>query len=237
VSKREIAAELRRALHEVTIERQVAKMDAATLRARLALKQFQAMRMVRTHADLLASPDTGAAARFFLEDLYGTHDMTQRDADIERIVPTMERLLPESALQTIAEAIVLDALSEKLDAAMALEVGPEFDESGYAAVYRKATSRADRERQIALVHSVGISLCELVRIPLIGGTLKMMRGPAQMARLGELHEFLERGFLAFKAMKAPRKFVEATVVRELRIMENLYAGVPRPFDTETMHGG
>jgi hypothetical protein len=67
--------------------------------------------------------------------------------------------------------------------------------------------------------------------------LKMMRGPAQMARLGELHEFLERGFLAFKAMKAPRKFVEATVVRELRIMENLYAGVPRPFDTETMHGG
>jgi hypothetical protein len=233
MSKREIAVELHRALQEVMAERQVAKADTATMRARLALKQFQARRMARTHADLLASRDTEAATRFFLEDLYGTHDMTQRDADIERIVPTMERLLPETALRTIAEAIGLDALSEKLDAAMAHGLGPEFDENGYAEVYRQATSRVDRERQIALVHSVGTSLCELVRIPLIGGTLKMMRGPAQMAKLGELHEFLERGFLAFKAMKAPRKFVEATVARELRIMENLYAEVPRPFNLGT----
>jgi hypothetical protein len=230
MSKREIAVELRRALHEVMAERQVAKADAAAMRARLALKQFQARRMASTHADLLVSRDTEAATRFFLEDLYGMHDMTQRDADIERIVPTMERLLPETALRTIAEAIGLDALSEKLDAAMARELRPEFDENGYAEVYRQATSRIDRERQIALVHSVGTSLCELVRIPLIGGTLKMMRGPAQMAKLGELHEFLERGFLAFKAMKAPRKFVEATIARELQIMENLYAKVPRPFD-------
>ncbi|HYD79283.1 MAG TPA: hypothetical protein VEC06_05700 [Paucimonas sp.] len=232
MSKQEIVAMLRAALRDVMAERMVAKTDKETRAARIALKRFQSQRMGGTHADLLASSDTAAAARFFLEDLYGTHDMTQRDADIERIVPTMERMLPATALQTIAEAILLDALSESLDAAMARHLGIEFDENAYVEAYRAVSLPADRERQLAYVRSVGLSLCELVRIPLIGATLRMMRGPAHIAGLGQLHDFLERGFQAFKAMKAPRDFVETTIARETRIMRNLYGGVPSPFEIE-----
>jgi hypothetical protein len=231
MGKQEIAAALRSALKEVMDERRKSRADVEASCACTALKSFQARRMAATHADLLGAPDTAAAARFFLDDLYGAHDMTQRDADIERIVPTMERLLPEAALHTIAEAIMLDALSEKLDGAMARRLGVEFDEAAYASAYSEVSSRADRERQLALVHSVGMSLCELVRVPLIGMTLKMMGGPARLAGLGELHEFLLRGFSAFKSMKAPRLFVETTTARETRIMENLFAGVVRPFET------
>lgn len=230
MGKQEIAAALCSALQEVMDERLKSRADADASRACTALKRFQARRMATTHADLLGEPDTAAAAHFFLDDLYGAHDMTQRDADIERIVPTMERLLPEAALHTIAEAIMLDALSEKLDGAMARRLGVQFDEAAYAKAYSEVSSRADRERQIALVRSVGMSLCELVRVPLIGMTLKMMGGPARLAGLVELHEFLLRGFAAFKSMKAPRLFVETTTAREIRIMENLYAGVARPFD-------
>ena len=232
MGKQEIAATLRRALSDVMMERQASRSSPEVAQALASLKQFQSRRMARTHADLLASADTEAAARFFLEDLYGTHDMTQRDADIERIVPTMVRLLPDAALETIADAISLDALSERLDAAMARQLGPVFDEYAYAEAYRKVSPRADRERQIELVRSVGMSLCDLVRIRLIGGTLKMMRGPAQLAKLGELHQFLERGYLAFQAMKSPCKFVDTTVARETRIMENLYAKSPNVFDIE-----
>lgn len=224
VRRYEIAKELRKALSDAINVRRIGKDDTAAMQTRTALKQFQAERMRYTHADLLATRDTEAAARFFLEDLYGTHDMTQRDADVERIVPTMERLLPETALQTIVEAIMLDALSEQLDAAMASRLGCTFDERTYAQAYREVSSRADRERQLALVHSVGTALCELVRMPLIGVTLKMMRAPARFAGLGELHEFLERGFNAFKAMRTPQAFVETTIAREARIMENLYGG-------------
>ena len=42
----------------------------------------------------------------------------------------------------------------------------------------------------------------------------MMRGPAHLAGLGELHAFLERGFEAFRSMRDASEFLEAIVDRE-----------------------
>lgn len=229
MNKQEVIAALRTDLARVATERLCARRDPTVGAARIALKRFQSARMARTHADLLASRDTRDAARFFLDDLYGPQDLTQRDADLERIVSAMERLLPLSALRTVAEAIALDALSESLDSAMADRLGCDFSEGDYIAAYCAASAAADRARQIDQVELAGNSLCDLVCIPLIGGTLKMMRGPAKLAKLGELQNFLERGFNAFKSMKNPRAFVEKIVLRERRIMENLHAGRPMPF--------
>lgn len=229
MNKQEIMSLIRRELEAVMAERKTAKTDPAAHAARIALRQFQVERMARTHADLLEAAETGAAARFFLSDLYGTDDLTQRDANLERIIPSMEHLLPVAALQAVAEAVALDALSEKLDAAMARQLGEVFTEDDYIAAYRKISARTDRERQLAHVESVGISLCELVRIPLIGSTLAMMRGPAKLAKLAELHSFLERGFAAFKRMRQPDDFVTKVVHRERTIMNALYAGRKNPF--------
>jgi hypothetical protein len=228
MKKQDIVATLRRALQAVTAHRQSARSNATTRAAIGAVKRFQSQRMAATHGDLLAAPATHKAAQFFLDDLYGDTDLTQRDADIERIVPMMERLLPTAALQTIAEAIELDALSEMLDGAMAACLGATFSEQDYCAAYRDVTARTDRERQLAHVRSVGGSLCELVRFPLIGSTLLMMRGPARIAHLSELHSFLERGFAAFKGMKRPADFVATILAREAAILENLYAGRTQP---------
>lgn len=213
-------------------ERRTVSNDEASLAARLALRQFQAQRMARTHADVLASPETNAAATFFLSDLYGTEDLAQRDANLERVVPAMEHLLPPAALETVADAVALDALSERLDAAMARQLGPVFSEGEYIDAYRKVTTRSDRTRQIEHVESVGMTLCELVRVPLIGSTLSMMRGPAKLADLAELQNFLERGFKAFKRMKRPQDFVSTVVSRERAIMDRLYGGESRPFELE-----
>ena len=128
--------------------------------------------------------------------------------------------------------MVLDALSESLDAVMALRLGELFSEDDYIAAYRELTQRVDREKQLAYVQSVGNSLCELVRVPLIGSTLKMMRGPAKLAKLSESHDFLERGFVAFKGMKQPRIFVATIIAREAAMMDNLYAERIRPFALE-----
>lgn len=236
MNKQEVVAALRTDLARAAAERLLAAKDPAIAAARSALKRFQSDRMVRTHADLLASKDTHDAARFFLDDLYGPQDLTRRDADLERIISAMERLLPLSALRTVAEAIALDALSESLDAAMAERLGYKFSESDYVVAYRAVSAPADRARQIDQVESVGNSLCDLVCVPLISGTLKMMRGPARLAKLGELQNFLERGFNAFKSMENPRAFVEKIVQRERRIMENLYAGRPQPFAVDQLAG-
>lgn len=227
--KEQLVQTLEEQLRSVKAERQSAMRDPALQAARTALKQFQSTRLAASHADLLAAPDSGDAALFFLEELYGAHDLGQRDADLERIIPTLQRVLPLDALQAITEAIVLDALSERLDTAMARALGERFDQAGYLAAYRATAAPAERERQLALVQALGESLCALVKVPFLSATLGLMRGPARLAGLGELQRFLERGFGAFKKMKQAGRFVDTIVGRERRVMHNIYAGAADPF--------
>ncbi|MCG2584427.1 hypothetical protein [Massilia sp. TS11] len=224
MKKQELLATLARELQAVKAERLAARQAPALLAARTALKDYQAARLARTHADLLADPDTQGAALFFLEELYGSHDLCQRDADLERVIPTMQRLLPTEALAAITDAIVLDALSEKLDTAMARALGPRFVEADYIAAYRKVCTPAERARQLALVAALGEALCQLVRIPLLSGTLKLMRKPAELAGLGQLQQFLERGFSSFRAMRRPADFVQTVVQRERALMDAYFSG-------------
>ncbi len=193
-----------------------------------ALKNWQARRLARTHADLLAEPRHGPAARFFLQDLYGAKDFSQRDAELARLVPMLVRLLPESALATIADAIEMDALAERLDLEMATllrEPDPlAIDEPAYAAAYRRAGTRRERERQIELLATIGQSLDRLVRHPMLGRLLKAMGGPARVAGLSQMHDFLMRGFEAFRAIGGASGFLARIETRERAILEALYAG-------------
>jgi hypothetical protein len=230
MKKVNLAKRLEEQLHMVAAERQAAKRDPALLSARVALKRYQSTRLSATHADLLANPNTRDAAQFFLEELYGSHDLSQRDMDLERIIPTLQKMLSYESLHTITEAIVLDALSERLDTAMARVLGTGFTEGMYIAAYRTATTREDRARQLDLVQQLGDSLCELVKIPLLSMTLSIMKGPAMLAGLGDLHKFLDRGFTTFRKMKKPAQFVETIVGRERQVMGKIFDGRSDPFD-------
>jgi hypothetical protein len=230
MKKDNLAKRLEQQLRMVAAERKDARRDPALLAARVALKRFQAARLRATHADLLANPNTHGAALFFLEELYGAHDLSQRDVDLERIIPTLQKMLSYESLNTITEAIVLDALSERLDTAMARVLGDEFTEAMYIAAYRTATTREERAHQLDLVQQLGDSLCELVTIPLLAVTLTIMKGPARLAGLSDLHRFLEQGFGTFKKVNKPAQFVATIVGRERQVMANIYAGRKEPFD-------
>lgn len=230
MNKQALARKLEAHLSLAAGERQLAAREPGMLAARTALKRFQSARLRRTHADLLANPDSGAAARFFLEELYGAHDLSQRDVDLGRIVPTLQKMLSPESLHTITEAIVLDALSERLDSAMARVLGAEFTEGMYIAAYRTATTLEERRAQLALVQSLGQSLCQLVKIPLLSVTLSVMKAPARVAGLGKLHAFLHDGFTSFKRMRQPAHFVATIVERERAVMENIHAGRHNPFE-------
>lgn len=222
-----------------------AAADVAALRAltehterRAELRAWQAARLERTHADLLASPRYQAATRFFLDELYGSKDFSQRDAELARVIPTLVKVLPQSALITIADAVELDALSERLDLSMvrALQADPELlqqpiDEQAYARAYRASSLPADRERQIELVDHVGHTLDGLVRHPLIGLLLKSMSRPAHLAGLGAMQDFLSAGFAVFKEMRGADAFLKMLVDRETQLMHRLYRGDQDPFST------
>ena len=196
---------------------------------RMRLREWQSLRLARTHRDLLDSERYGPAARFFLDDLYGPKDFSKRDDEVERIIPLMTRMLPPSALHTVALAVGLDALSEELDSAMLAALRGighvrQIDDAAYAAAYRACANPAQREAQIRLVGQIGAALAGLTRLPLLSGLLRAMRGPAHLAGLGELHEFLERGFGAFKHMGRADDFLATIADRETALMQSWFAG-------------
>ena len=189
------------------------------------VKRWQAERLAATYADVASQPRYEAATRFFLEDLYGPKDFSGRDQAMLRIVPVMSRVLPASAVETAAMAVELDALSEDLDQRLAIRLGTRaLDAESYAQAYRASSTRAERERQIVLIDAVGRRLDALVKKPLLGKTLHLMRQPARMAGLEDLQDFLERGFDAFRGMRGADDFLELVRTRETQLLNRLFSG-------------
>jgi hypothetical protein len=214
--------------------RAAARADLALDAARRDLRSWQAGRLERTYPDLLASPRYGPAAAFFLSDLYGPKDVSARDEGVARILPTLARVLPEAALDAMARAVELDALTERLDLAVAAELRRRQGEApitdaAYADAYRAATSRAERERQIGLMGAIGATLDRLAHKPLLAGAIGMMEAPARRAGLGALHDFLARGLRAFRHMRGAEAFLRTIDARERLINERIFAAALEPF--------
>lgn len=216
-------------LNEVAAER-ARRAGDASLGARVAeIKAYQHARFEQTYADLLASPRYGAAARFFLSDLYGPGDFGERDDQFARIVPALVRLFPREIVGTVLDLAALHALSEQLDSGMALALGDiPLDGAAYARGWRQVGSAADRERQIGLMLSVGAALDGYTRNIVLRHSLRLMRGPAQAAGLASLQGFLERGFDTFRAMRGAGDFLATIATRERALSASLYAGGDGP---------
>ena len=199
------------------------------------LQRWQSRRLARSYDDLLQAPDSQAATRFFLSDLYGDHDVSLRDREMERVMPMMQRILPPAMLMIAADAIELAVLSHALDLRVAEQLALKgIDEAGidvrsYAAAYRAAGHRRLRQRQIRRIESVGLALGDAVNQPWIARLLKLARGPARLAGLHELHRFLERGFDSFGQLHDVPAFMSRLCGNERLVSEQLFAGRADPF--------
>lgn len=194
------------------------------------LASWQSARLAWTHRDLLATDRYGAAAEFFLSDLYGDRDYSARDEDMERVTPIMVRLMPAGALASVALGLRLHALTQTLDTAMVrmlferMAVGPRFDAEDYAEAYRRCDNAADRLDQIELVGQIGNELDRIVRHTLVYRLVRLSHRPAHMAGFGALQDFIERGFEAFHSMDGAEEFLLTVTNRERSIHEAILDG-------------
>jgi hypothetical protein len=197
---------------------------------RRLLAEWQSARLARTYADFSAQPRYRPAVEFFLHDLYGPVDFSQRDADVERVYPVMARVLGAHALEPITRAIELNVLTQELDLRMAdilvseLGAGEALDAPTYAEAFRRCDDRAGRLRQVALVEQVGRALEEVVRNPIILATARAARLPARLAGFAELQDFVERGLRAFRHMHGAGELIEAIGQRERRVLDLIFSG-------------
>ena len=93
-----------------------------------------------------------------------------------------------------------------------------------------ADRRADRERQIELLGTIGKYLDRVVKKPIIRGLVHFARRPAHAAGFGAMQEFLERGLDAFEAMHGADEFLAVLREREWRVMERIFEGIADPFE-------
>jgi hypothetical protein len=199
------------------------------------VRRWQAQRLERSFRHFLDDPGRRPAARFFLADVYGDHDFSRREADIARVLPMMQRLLPGSLLGTVADGIELGALTHAFDLRIATELeylapgGDRLEESLYARAYRAVGLPRLRSHQIDLTHAVGNGLASALRQPGIASLLRVARTPARAMGLEQLQEFLERGVEAFRQLGDAPAFLDEIERSERTVCARLFAGDPDPF--------
>ncbi len=200
-----------------------------------ALVQWQSDRLRSTYADLRAEERYRLATDFFLEEIYAPVDFSKRDRDIEKITPILVRMLPTQAIDAVALAMELNVLTHRLDDELLAKLGGEscdpesLTAQRYAEAYRACENYGERARQIEIIHGLGRDLDELVRHRMLYAMLKAMRRPAEVAGYAELHRFLAKGFVAFRAMKGAGHFLKTIYTRETEILNRLRSGHPNPF--------
>ncbi|GGW95046.1 FFLEELY motif protein [Alteromonas halophila] len=193
------------------------------------LQEWQCQRLLASHHDLASQPHYQQAMAFFVDELYGPKDFSQRDADLARVIPKLAKVLPDKALRALDDALALNALSYDLDmkvcqslaAAQPGENQPVINRETYACAYREVGERDKREQQIALIEHLGGELADVINIRGIGMLIKFARRPAKLAGLLTLHEFLERGYNAFHAIGDVHSFIDPVMRRERVLMEAL----------------
>ncbi|MGO4260493.1 FFLEELY motif protein [Lysobacter sp. TAB13] len=199
------------------------------------LRQWQARRLEASFDRFLRDPRRRPAAQFFLSDVYNDRDFSRRDADIAKVLPMMQKLLPGALLSTVADAIELGVLTQAFDLRMSQwlhEIAPrrrKLDGALYAQAYRACGLPRLREHQIQLISRVGLGLGKALRMPGVMTLLKLSRGPAKAAGLSELQGFLERGFAAFAQLGDVREFIAEIEQDEREIAQRLFDEDGDPF--------
>ncbi|WP_394223246.1 FFLEELY motif protein [Alteromonas gracilis] len=190
------------------------------------LQHWQCERLLITHDDLAQQKRYKKAMAFFVDELYGPKDFSQRDADLVRVIPKLAKVLPEKAMNAMDDALSLNALSFDLDMAMAQYLNTHYPDEpinrdSYAEAYRHVGRKDDREHQIDIISHLGDQLADVIKIRGISMLISLSRRPAKLAGLLALHEFLERGFDAFKAIGDVQSFIQPVLVREKALMQVL----------------
>lgn len=203
------------------------------------VKQLQARRFRGTYADFLAQPRFAPATRFFLEELYGEHDFSERDRQFSRIAGALERLFPPAVSALAVDLTETHALTESLDHEVACHWLSQPDETPstlrYVRSWRATGKPDERQRQLQVVQHMGTELQHLTRNASLRMGLRMMRGPAQLAGLSALQGFLESGFDAFATMRDASTFLAAIRDREQRWIDTLFQA-PEAIAEQALHG-
>ena len=181
------------------------------------------------------------AIDYTMSDLAGV-GISRRDDDLERAAPIITRMLPTKAMDTIAVAAKLNERVLELNLGIFRELQVDgqlpgrISDRAYCAACRKASSLEECVELVRLAIQLGRTLKTLVRIPLLGGMLHAMHGPARAAGFQALHEFLDNGYTYFRAIPDIEHFLEEIDIRMTQVFEAIYTWPLEEFSEDGTEG-
>ena len=179
------------------------------------------------YSEFEEDPSTAAAIEFVISDLIGT-SISDRDADLARVLPVMNRLLSEKALEALAAALELNAraLAINLETCRTLFLNTDtsagFSEREYRDAFRHTTTLDECRKLIDLMSVAGHSLKRLVRSSVPGVTLRAMHLPAHAAGFGAMQDFLEKGYTTFHEIDNVDYFVDRFAARMIDVFTHIF---------------
>lgn len=222
----QVRDEILSAFEAVQFERERRRGDASLGRRVRWVKRLQHVRLAITHESLLRDPGWGEGGRFFLDHLYGDRDDEVRDAQFLRVLPTMLRVLPAEGITALCRLAELHAMSERLDGRMGESLPIEWRAGSAAQAYvdawRATSTIGERMAQVNAMRLVGRSLASVVHRPMLSSALRLMRGPAQLAGLSELHGFLAEGLKCFRGIDPVEAFLSDIADKESALIVDLF---------------
>jgi hypothetical protein len=215
--------------------------DAGQLAQYDRFTQWQMDYLLTFFSDLHEREGYADAIDYTMSDLAGV-GISARDRDLERASPAITRMLPTKALETIAAAARLNERVLQLNLGIFHELQVDgrlpgrLSDRAYCAACRKASSLEECLELVELALQLGRTLKTLVRIPLLGGMLHAMHGPARAAGFGALHEFLDNGYTYFRAIPDIEHFLGEIDARMTQVFEAIYTWPLEDFAADGTQG-
>jgi len=188
---------------------------------------WQVQYMSPFYEDHRAGQGHAAAVDFFISDLTGIN-ISRRDQDLAKVVPVMTRMLPDRALQALADAMTLNARVLEINLSICQELFSEreldyeISERDYCLACRRASSLEECLELVSLTRLVGEDLRRIIKFPILGVILRAMRSPARLAGFGEMQDFLETGYRTFSAVDDVNRFLDDMSIRTTEIFTSVY---------------
>lgn len=201
--------------------------DPELLKSYDRFANWQLQYLLPFFTDLYAQAGYAEAIDFTMSDLAGV-GISHRDRDLERAAPAITRMLPLRALQTIASAAEMNARVLKINIAICRhllvdnQLPTHITERDYCVACRGASSFDECAELVHLITGLGKTLKSLIKVPMIGLTLRAMRAPAHAAGFGALQDFLEKGYTTFREIPDIDLFLDEIEDRMIRIFERIY---------------
>ena len=201
------------------------------------LQNWQTLRLVTSHKDLLSDPRYGRAAHFLLHEVYGGGHLGAIADEIQKTANKAGRLLPKGIFATAALALELNALTIEIDESIVEYMmqhqwvpGQVIDSKNYCHALQQGQLLDKRTKQLDLCQELAEAVDQYLHSKSVRLGLKMSAGIAESAGVQNLHEFLLTAFDHLKEVGKVSAVIQHIGQIEIKILEDV-ALHNNPFST------